>query len=97
MKIRACYTIKLGCNNCGMADFYEMPRGYEFLDFEYDNEYGHQPSRLRYGLGEQQRDSRSVVCRNCQMTCLVLVNWDATERRHNQRYVMLNFVKHCLS
>lgn len=80
MNLTALYDIKLGCNNCGMADFYKVERGYEFLDFEFDETGGHALSRLREGLGDMELPYRPLPCHNCFLPCLVMVGWGKDEK-----------------
>lgn len=82
MQIVVRYPAKLGCANCGMADFYELPRGEEFL--AYDNEDNtdigdHLYSRTRPGINEKEAAERPVNCRNCGMPFLVLVEWNKSD------------------
>lgn len=82
MKIASYYDAKLGCGNCGLADFYKIPRGYEFLSYE-NEEIADLPdhvySRIRKGVNDKEQPVEDLDCRNCRMPFLELCGWEKND------------------
>lgn len=79
MKIEGYYDTKLGCNNCGMEDFYKIPRGHEILAYESDNDADENDpsySRIRAGLDDEQGYIKQLDCRNCRLPFLIVLGWE---------------------
>ncbi len=79
------YDAKLCCANCGYTGFYQLPRGYEFMEY-----FGKNPedcmsevrlSGLREGVNNEDCAEKQLLCNNCRMPFLYVKPWDDDERR----------------
>lgn len=76
------YDAKLGCDNCGLAAFYKIQRGYEVMPHECAEDARDGIvvlSHIRKGADNKDGDSKPLECHNCHLPFLMIVGWEKSE------------------
>jgi hypothetical protein len=91
VNLNVTYAAKMSCDNCGMFDFYTIPRGKELMSF-YNQTYGEPTfndefSGIRDGIGNFDSQRKVLNCHNCRMPFLILERWTKDELAEKKQAV----------